>query len=343
MTEQPVLMRDIKLIVIDVDHTLLNNKSEVSERNAKAIKTAIAKGVKVMLATGKNYGSCKHIIQELGIDTPGIFTQGLTIHEPSGAVRHEKTLDPNIARRVITFAEDRGYAVVGYAQGRLLSRSSNPYIEELHTKWKEVKPEYIGPLQNVLGSIQFNKFIVMSAGDPRKAKAIRWQLNTQLNGNIRLMTAGIPHMLEVLPPNTSKGHALKSLLKELRIKPEQVIAIGDGENDIEMLEAVGISVAVANADPKLKQVANELTASNDDDGVAKIIEKYILDGIPAAPPPRTPETSIETTVPTVENPLEATAATTPQPEPQSTSSEESDTPESPPTPPAEPNAADDKQ
>ncbi|MEO0565182.1 MAG: Cof-type HAD-IIB family hydrolase, partial [Chloroflexota bacterium] len=309
MTQQMTLDQDIKLIVLDVDHTLLNNKSELSERNKQAIAKAKEKGVKVMLATGKAYGSCKHIISDLKLDTPGIFTQGLTIHESSGALRHEQTLDDEVARRVITFAEDRGYAVVGYAQGRILARSSNPYIEELHTRWKEVKPEYIGPLQNSLGSIRFNKLVLVSAGDTKKIKALRWQLSTQLNGSARLISGGVPHMLEVMPPNASKGNALRALLKELKVDPKNVLAIGDAENDVEMIQLAGVGVAVANAEKTLKDAADDTTASNEMDGVALAIEKYVIGEQKAAE-----EASTTTETTTGESPLEANAATAPKPE-----------------------------
>ncbi len=305
MTEQLSLENDIKLIVVDVDHTLLNNESKLSERNKAAILAALEKGVDVMLATGKNFGACKDLISELGLKSPGIFTQGLAIHDANGSLRHQQTLDDDIARRVITFAEDRGYAVVGYAQGRILARTRNPYVEELNTRWHEVEPEYIGPLQNQLGVIQFNKLVLMSAKDERKIKALRWQLGTQLNGSARLLSGGVPHMLEVLPTGASKGNALRALLKERKIDPKQVLAIGDAENDVEMIQLAGIGVAVANAEQVLKDAADEVTVTNDADAVAVTIEKYVI-GKPSEP-------EAAASVDTPASPMEANAATAPKP------------------------------
>ncbi len=269
---------EIKLVVIDVDNTLLNSKHELSLRNEQTVKAVMASGVKVILATGKNYHACKDLIERLGIKDPGIFTQGLAVHRADGTVLREQHLDPDIARKVITFVEDRGLAVVAYSSGRLLARTSNPYVEEMHTKWREVKPEYVGPLQNMLGGTAINKLVMLSANDPRKIKAIRWQLGTQINGAARLMNGGVEHMLEVLPPGTSKGNTLKALLRDLQIDPQNVMAIGDGENDIEMLKLARIGIAVANAQQVLKDAADEITASHDEDGVAKAIEKYVITG-----------------------------------------------------------------
>src|SRR5690606_17087092 len=106
--------------------------------------------------------------------------------------------------------------------------------------------------------------------------ALRWQLNMQLGGTARLVQAGIPDMLEILPPGTSKGSALKTLLKEMNIAPANVLAIGDGENDIEMLQLAGIGVAMGNALQPVKDIANHVVSNNDADGVAEAIEAFAL-------------------------------------------------------------------
>lgn len=279
MTEQSTLFadkNDIKLIVLDVDHTLLNSQSELSERNERALKAAMEKGVQVMLATGKNYGACKDLIFKLGIKTPCIFAQGLMIHEPNGAIRHQQTMDTEVVRRIITFGEDRGFAFVLYSQGRMLARANNPYINELHTRFKEVPPEYVGSLTNALNSHAVNKLIAVSPGDVKKIRALRWQLEAQLNGSARFMSGGVPHMLEILPPNASKGNALRALIKELKIQPSQVLAMGDAENDLEMIQLAGVGVAMANAEKVLKDAADYITDSYDEDGVAKAVEKFVI-------------------------------------------------------------------
>lgn len=317
MTEQTP-KPNIQLVIIDVDNTLLTSEHKLSERNERAIKAAIEKGVKIMLATGKNFAACKSLIDQLGITEPGIYTQGLTINNADGSVRHQQTLDANIARQVITFAEDRGFAVVVYANGGLLARSSNPYIEEMHTKWGEVKPQYVGPLQNILHSTPVNKVQVLSAHDARKIKALRWQLSAQLNGSARLVSGGVDYMLEIVPPGGSKGKALRALLKEMKIDPRHVIAIGDAENDVEMIQAAGIGVAVENGQQVIKDAADEVTASNDEDGVALILEKYILgetveaENAPEAEPATKPEDDEQSTA--AADPIEETAATAPKPE-----------------------------
>jgi Cof subfamily protein (haloacid dehalogenase superfamily) len=266
----------IKLIAIDLDGTLLNSQHQMTERTEKALKAAIAQDIKVVLATGKTRYSGNKIIESLGLTTPGIYLQGLSVHYHDNSIRHQLALNPDVARRVITFAEDRGFDVVAYSGSRILIRAAHPAADELNTRYHEPAPEVVGPLQNLLDNTQINKLLIIKKDDPRKITAIRWQLSMQLNAKEVKLTQALPDMLEVLPPGASKGSALKTLLKEMDVKPEEVLAIGDAENDIEMIQLAGIGVAVGNAHEKLKAVADYVVASNDEDGVAEAVERFAL-------------------------------------------------------------------
>lgn len=270
-------MTDIQLIAVDLDGTLLNESNEMTERVEKALKAAMEKGVKVVIATGKTYTSAIGLIDRLGLQTSGIFAQGLSIHKADGTVSYQKTLAPDVARQVITFAEDRGFALIAYSGGtKILVRGEHPRAADLAKRYGEPAPEVVGPLQNILDNTPINKLIAVKTGEPKRVKALRWQLDRQLDGKARLVQAMIPDMLEILPPHSSKGSALKSLLKEMGITAEKVLAIGDGENDIEMIELAGIGVAMGNADEKLKAVADHVVASNEADGVAEAVERFVI-------------------------------------------------------------------
>jgi hypothetical protein len=304
----------IKLVVLDIDGTLLNSDHHISDRNKRAIQAAMDAGIKVVLATGRTSVSGKLILDELKLNTYGIWMQGLVIHDEKGDTFYQKTLDPVAMRRVITFAEDRDFPVVAYSGDRVMIRARNQRVTEGLRVYREPEPEPVGPLHNLIETTPINKLMML--GDPRRLKALRWQLNAQLNGAIRLMQAGVPHMLEVMPPGTSKGAALRALLKELGISPAEVMALGDAENDIEMIEFAGLGVAVANAEPAVKRVAKHITASNDDDGVCLAIEQFVLKRSldepvadeAAAPTPLTPD---EDSTEAAAAPVTETAAETP--------------------------------
>src|SRR5664279_1359958 len=123
MTDQNKRKPEIRVVVIDIDGTLLDSQHEMTPRVEGALKAAIAKGVKIVLATGKTYRSCAWITERLEHKAPGIYLQGLVIHDETGALRHQWTLDPALARSVITFAEDRGFMMVGFSQDRILARA----------------------------------------------------------------------------------------------------------------------------------------------------------------------------------------------------------------------------
>lgn len=274
MTDTNDTKHDIRAIVIDVDGTLLNNEHTITPRTEKAIKDAIAKGVQVVLATGKTHKSTQSIIDQFGLETPGIYLQGLAIYDQSGAIRHQTTLAPELARQALTFIEDRGFVVAAYHQDRILVRARHAQLEEELVKRHEVAPEAVGPLQNLLGKLAINKLIVI--GERKAINALRWQLSMQVGGAGRLLQPGIDEMLELLPPGSSKGAALKTLAKDIGVDVAQILAIGDGENDIEMIQIAGVGVAMGQANQKVKDAADYVTASNDEDGVAQAIERYVL-------------------------------------------------------------------
>lgn len=293
----------IKLIAIDLDGTLLNTQHEMTERTEKTLSAAMAAGVKVIIATGKTFMSSQHIIKRLGTNTPGIYNQGTITFNSDGTVHSQQVLDKALARQVITYAEDRDYVIGAYAGTRILVRKMTKRMAELTTYYHEPMPEEVGPLQNILDNTPVNKIIMFYPNDPRRVQALRWQLNIQIGNGARLLSAGIPDELEILPPNASKGTALKVLLKEMGIPANQTMTIGDGENDVEMLELAGLGVAMGNANDHVKSVADVTTASNDADGVAEAVEKYVLQ--PLAKPVEATANPASTTAPAPASKVEA--------------------------------------
>ncbi len=289
---QPISTQPIQLIAVDLDGTLLNSQHQMTERTEKALKSAIAKGVQIVLATGKTFASGSWIVKQLNLKTPGIYSQGTVTYNSDGSIRAQQILSPQIARQVITFGEDRGYLMAAYSSGRIMVRSRHARMEELTTHYHEPMPEVVGSLQNVLDNLAINKVLAVAPGDARRITALRWQLGMQINGSARLLQAGVDDMLEVLPKNTSKGTALKALIKDMGVPAAQVMAIGDAENDVEMIQLAGMGVAMGNASAHVKESAKVVVGSNDQDGVAEAIERFVLDTKPEPEPVAEPQTTI---------------------------------------------------
>lgn len=266
--------KEIKLVVIDIDGTLLNSNNELTERVEKALKAAMAQGVQIAFATGKTRSAVEAILDRLNLKAPGIFIQGLVIYDADGKITHQQSLQPAIARQVITYAEDRGFSLLAYADGRILAKTMDEKLFDAMAKYHETI-EVAGSLQNLLSEMPINKLVAVG-NDARSVKALRWQLTAQVGGGARLVQAGIAEMVEILPPGASKGSALKILTKDLRIPAENVMAIGDAENDIEMIQFAGVGVAMGQADQKIKDMATYVAPTNDEDGVADALEKYVL-------------------------------------------------------------------
>ena len=264
----------IKLVVLDIDGTLLNSNLELTERNETALKAAIADGAQVVLATGKTRNAGMKVAERLGLTTPGIYLQGLTIYEADGTISFQQTLDEAVARQVLTYGTERGFKFIAYSGTRMMIPRRDPEIMDGLMRYHEPEPEVVGPLVNLVGKVSINK--LMAIGEPRAITALRWQLEAQLNGAARLMQAGIASMLEILPPGASKGTALRHLLQRMNIDRAHVMAMGDAENDTEMLQLAGLGVAIGNASAALKKVAKHVAPTNDEDGVADSIERFVI-------------------------------------------------------------------
>lgn len=272
----------IRLVAIDIDGTLLTPQHELSPRVERAVRGALAQDIHIVLATGKSRTSAVPLIEKLGIPSPGIFLQGLALYDAQGHIVHQETLDPDLTRRVLTIAEDRGFGLLLYSGTRILSRQRDPITDAVTIPFHEPAPEVVGPLQNWVEALPVNKLLIV--GEPQAVSALRWHLGHVVGRSARLVQAGWPNMVELLPPGASKGAMLARLLNDLNLKPAQVMAIGDAENDIEMVQLAGVGVAMGNAAQHLKDIADFVTEPNTADGVAVALEKYIPALAPAPEP-----------------------------------------------------------
>eukprot|EP00475_Leptophrys_vorax_P027390 TRINITY_DN39075_c0_g1_i1.p1 TRINITY_DN39075_c0_g1~~TRINITY_DN39075_c0_g1_i1.p1 ORF type:complete len:386 (-),score=22.76 TRINITY_DN39075_c0_g1_i1:219-1376(-) len=266
-------VRQIALIATDVDGTLLDSNHSLSERNERALLLAQEQGVKVVLSTGKTRGPWyPEIAERLKLSTPGVFLQGLLIYSADGNLLFERVMAEDVARQVINFAQAEGITLTAYCGDRILCDARDAHTDRL-IAYGEPVPEAVGPMTDVVGVIPIHKLILMADDDV--LAPVRPRLDAALNGRGSLVSS-VPGMLEVLPPGASKAVGLSSVLEMLDIHPQQVLAAGDGENDIEMLQMAGLGVAMGNAGPSVKAVADYVSAENDQDGLAAAVERFAL-------------------------------------------------------------------
>eukprot|EP00850_Spirogloea_muscicola_P022013 SM000272S10280 [mRNA] locus=s272:52448:54711:- [translate_table: standard] len=263
----------IRLIATDVDGTLLDSKQELSERTVRALRLAMDQGVQVVIATGKTRGPwVTSVLPRLRISTPGVYLQGLLIYNADGSVAYERTMDEALAKAVIKLAQQENLTLIACCGERILCEATNFHTDRL-IGYGEPIPEAVGPLLNVVGSLIIHKLLFMSSDDT--LARLRPQVELVLGDKATIVTA-LHGMLEVLPAGASKGRGLAQVLADLGIDQGNVMAIGDGENDIEMLTMAGFAVAMGNAGEALKKVAHHVTLTNDNDGLAVAVEQFVL-------------------------------------------------------------------
>ena len=267
---------DVRLIVTDVDGTLLNSDQELTTRTELAVARAASCGVPVVLATGKSRGPwAEKLLPKLPVSTPGVFIQGLLTCDAEGNVIESIELDPIIAQSIIRFAERRGRALAAFCGRRILCAERDEDVDQV-LAYGEPEPEAVGPMVAgvVDAEIPINKLLMFVPEEDMAST--REDAELMFEGDCTITTA-VPGMLEFLPLGASKGAAVAKLLKRMDVDPANVLALGDGENDVEMLELVGTSVAMAGSSEKVVAAARgNVGLSNDEGGVADAIERYVL-------------------------------------------------------------------
>jgi len=262
----------IQLVALDLDGTLLCDDGSISARNVQAIQTAVSQNVQVILATGKTRASALRLLDQLGLEAPGVFNQGLVIHNADGSIRYETALDKETAVRAITFAVEQQLPHLAYCGPRIVAPYEHHYGRLLQEKYHEPLPQVIGPFLDQIADLRINKFMI---SDEVNNDTTRARL-TRLMGDRAVVTQAVPGYIEMLPPGASKGRGVRRLLDDLGIPPAAVLAVGDGENDLEMLQMAAVGVAMGNAKLSVKAIADYVTADNNHSGVAEAIERFVL-------------------------------------------------------------------
>ncbi|KAK8975794.1 hypothetical protein V6N11_057634 [Hibiscus sabdariffa] len=261
--------------------TLLNSKSQVSLTNARALKEASSRGVKIVVATGKARPAAISVLQMVDLagkdgiisdHTPGVFLQGLLVYGINGREIFKRNLDPNVCREAGHYSLEHKVPLIAFCQDRCLTLFNDPLVDTLHTVYHEPKAEIMPSVEHMVAAADIQKLIFFDTAEGI-ATSLRpyWSKATGDHANV---VQAVPDMLEIVPFGTSKGSGVKLLLDHLGVSSKEIMAIGDGENDIEMLELASLGVALRNGSEKTKAVADVIGVSNDEDGVADAIYRY---------------------------------------------------------------------
>jgi len=256
---------NIRALFIDMDGTLLTVSNDISRRNMEAINKLIDQGVMVFLATGRHFEVTAPYHKEIGLQTPMICLNGAAIHDGgTGKMIQMETVKVNEELLHHLTAENPCNVIIHTANG-LYCKETNEEID-YWTKVGQIPPRYIGDLR------------LANYNDVLKYSVRTDEQNTELSALFKKEAEVINWNdgFEMVAPNVSKWSAIKKLLRAYRINPNEVVAIGDGPNDIEMLRHVGTGVAMGNACKEVKAASDFVTGHHENDGLAEFIERYLL-------------------------------------------------------------------
>ena len=285
----------ISLLALDLDGTLLNHRGHISERNLAAIKSARAKGVRVALVTGRRFRDSRPVALELGLDVPLISHNGaLTKHAETLQTVAVRPLPLVAARAAVRVGRDsgadallsddhEGLGVLVYDHLSGDNVAVHRYIAwaiRLHGGEEEGRNavRQVDSLENYLD----HETIHLSfSGRCEAMDQLAELLNAELGSSVRILSTKYFEqdftLIDVVNPDASKGAGVAAAAAELSIGAEEIMAIGDNYNDLEMLLFAGTGVVMANAPQSLREIPGlHPTASNTEDGVALAIEKFIL-------------------------------------------------------------------
>ena len=265
-----------KMIVLDLDGTLTNNKKEITPRTKQVLMQAQAAGVHVVLASGRPTYGIVPLAEELKLkDNSGYilaFNGGKIIDCANNEVLFEQKLDEQFVPILFQEAKKAGMEILTYqGEGIAATNKDDEYVQHEAFINKMPVMQYDDFLNQLVYPI--NKCLIV--GDPTPLHELELRLAKELEGKMDVYRSA-DFFLECVPLGIDKALSLNRLISSLRISREEVIACGDGYNDLSMIRFAGLGVAMANAAKDIQSEADFVTLSNEEDGVAHVIERFVL-------------------------------------------------------------------
>lgn len=274
-------MEKIKLIALDLDGTLLDSQKRLSQRNKNALEECIRRGIEIVPCTGRIWNGVPESIRNFSGIHYAITVNGAVLENvKKGQVLDERKLSCNQALEILELAKefrtmyDAYIDGQGYGERRFMEYMEHyvidPAVRKMIRQTRKVVPSLSDQVKEL--QIPVEKINYFFCNQEERARA-RKALNAR--GDV-VVSSSVSNNLEINAKGATKGEGILRLAAHLGLKPEQTMGFGDGENDISMMQMAGIGVAMGNGEAIVKQSADYVTDTNDADGVAMAIEKFVL-------------------------------------------------------------------
>lgn len=265
-----------KVLVLDLDGTLTNSEKKITPKTKKALMEMQEKGHTVVLASGRPTPGITPLAKELELEKNGgyilSFNGGQITNCKTGKIVYQKTLPPEVVPKLFDLADKLDIGLLSYERDSIIT---GMHYDEYIDIEKKINRLPVKQMENITDYIDFPLNKCLGTADPEVAAQAEKEYE-KMFGKTLCISRSEPFFIEITPMGIDKAASLERFCKLTGNKRENLIACGDGFNDVSMIEYAGLGVAMANAQAAVKEVADYVTASNDEDGVAKVIYKFIL-------------------------------------------------------------------
>lgn len=265
---------DYKLVAVDMDGTLLTPELEISRDTVETVRKVIQKGVIFTLSTGRMYLAALPFAKLLELDVPVITCNGaVTKCSRTGNVIDIKVIPENYLWEVINYCRDESLSASIYSDDNIFMEKGSRNMG-IHERLDFAEPILVDGFKALADSTVIK--IMCSSSDPYALEYKTRKLYEMYKDKLTFYFS-LPYFVEIVNKDANKRNALEIIAAKFNIKREEIIAIGDNFNDMDMIMYAGLGVAMGNSPQYLKDAADFVTHSNDEDGVRYVLEKFILD------------------------------------------------------------------
>ncbi|MGM9988092.1 MAG: Cof-type HAD-IIB family hydrolase [Bacillaceae bacterium] len=268
-------MATYKAIVLDLDDTLLQDDLTVSDRTIEALIEAQKRGKKVILASGRPQFAMQHLVKQLQLDTYEsyilAFNGGVIIDCKTKEIIYCEALTPERAHTLYDIAKREQANIHTYKEAELITDEDNPFTN-ISSKLTGMKIKVVPSFKEAITEPVVK---VLMGNDPDKIAVLEEKVKEELKNDYDIVRSK-PYFLEFTKKGINKGASLHYLLQQLGIDKEEVIACGDSYNDLDLIKYAGLGVAMGNAQATVKEAADYITTSNNEEGIALVVEEFML-------------------------------------------------------------------